>query len=164
MRRRHESQDTATRGSGPNPWTRAAQSYVGVNVNATRKTDRVIGFSEHSKLTAGNERQARTRNGAARLFLTSAPISLISSMSCKMRSGDNRCASSCRRASSGKRCLLTFWFGSRSAICRTGCWNHHNLRSTAFARANNRSANDGQWARRAISKRARQTLAAFFAT
>ena len=31
-------------------------------------------------------------------------------------------------------------------------------------RANNLSANDGQWARRAISNKARQTLAAFFAT
>mmetsp|Transcript_22171 Transcript_22171/g.66564 ORF Transcript_22171/g.66564 Transcript_22171/m.66564 type:complete len:256 (-) Transcript_22171:699-1466(-) len=152
-------------GSGPSPCRRGSRSYVGVSVSATLSTVRVTGRTSASSLRPGRARQARTRDAPARPFRTSAPTSRASPpRSPSTRSTVSRLASSCRRASSGKRWCRWDCVGSRSAIWRTGCWNHQSRRSTALANCKRRSASEGQCARSAISKSARHTRAAFLAT
>mmetsp|Transcript_32238 Transcript_32238/g.108571 ORF Transcript_32238/g.108571 Transcript_32238/m.108571 type:complete len:238 (+) Transcript_32238:2700-3413(+) len=81
-----------------------------------------------------------------------------------MRSMVTLFASSCFKASSGKLRRAALALPSKSAIWRRGVWNHQTRFSTALARFSSRSASDGQCARSAISKSARQTRAAFLAT
>ena len=61
----------------------------------------------------------------------------------KFQTRRQRCASRFFKASSGKLRWRAFWFGSRSASCLSGVWNHHTRRSIALASASNRSASDG---------------------
>mmetsp|Transcript_5431 Transcript_5431/g.18451 ORF Transcript_5431/g.18451 Transcript_5431/m.18451 type:complete len:222 (+) Transcript_5431:3696-4361(+) len=124
-----------------------------------------MGLTSASSVTDGTLRAAATSDAPAALFRTRLPTSRGSPLrSPRMRSTVRRFASSWRSASSGNLRRRSLRFGSRSASCRTGCWNHQSRRSTALASASRRSASDGQWARSAISKSARQTRAAFFAT